>query len=1234
MAKDPTDRPRPPEDLVEDPGETYDPRDRSSEAVEAEGASPSWDVPTEFHGISSTAVVKADRDEAAGPRFRFRRVVGRGGMGEVWEATQISLGRPVAVKRILSSRKSDDKIDEARREFRLEAVITAALEHPNIVPVHDLVQDASGEPLIAMKMVGGENWARQCDADFDSLPVADYLAKHLPVLVDVGHAVAFAHSRGIVHRDVKLSQVMLGEYGEVLLMDWGLAIRLDDVEPEGGMVASTRERDGRIRDDALDASVVEDLDLPTRNTARSPMGTPALMAPEQTRPTADGVGTWTDVYLLGGCLYRLLTGSYPHRAESGRDAFKLAAAGVIETPSDRNPDREIPEELEILCLEALSPLPGGRPSSAMAFVGRLQDFLSGAGRRRESETLTHEVAEILETGAGSYSFFNDCLTQLDRAVSLWGANPVVPGLRDLAHSGCSKLALGGGDLALARLQAEQIGEEGARSALLGEVDAAEHERRRRETQRKWALAAAAALLVVVVVGSLGFSRRLAAERDLAVAARDDAERQKAITFESLEGTSSLVNYMLGSLRERLDLERDKDREVARAVGEGVFDYYRRVDTSEFSSELALEHADQLSQVGGQFSDLGLVEESIELLEKGLGLQGRFLTQDDSALAPTLVRLGESYERLEMWDEAIAVLDRVEEISDSNPATDPLIVARGLRRRGLVLTGMAEYEAAEAAFRAAYEMTVAEAGEDDPRIVSSARALGDLLFEVGRYDEARGYLEAALLLAESYPGERRIELIETNMAVAALDDQMGEHERAIELYQRAIDIASEEFGPDDRMVGMSLFGLGNVYEHMDDYVRADAVMKRGLKVFEAYYPPNHHEIGLGIVNYAGIQIHLKDYEGAVRSYQRVLEIFAAAYGPFHKHTAVAHGELATAYRRWGKLELSREQYLEAVKSLEGGVGLEGFGAGVLFNNLAGVEGDMGRYDDADEHYRRSLEILTKIVGEEHNGVLQIRMNHAAMLSDRGSPNEALAIIENVVEIRRRTVGPEHPEFAKALSPAADELVILGRLEEAEALYREVLRIRQTSYGQAHRLTSATVSNLASLLSDQDRHDEAIALKTASLEGYRSDFGDDDGRTGMANNSLGRSLDAAGRTEEALRQFEVALAICNRAYGAEHPETLTVMGNLGSVLVELGRLGEAGPYLVVAYEKRKALGGGADAKVGRSAMALARLRSAEGDREAATVLMNEALGIFEAVLGPESGEAVACREERDELMPPPA
>ncbi|MDX2177177.1 MAG: serine/threonine-protein kinase [Candidatus Sumerlaeia bacterium] len=516
-----------------------------------------WAVPSaagEFAALAPT--------EAAAPMYRLKRIVGRGGMGEVWEAEQVSLRRSVAVKR--AQLPAGSGADDPRlAEFQREALISARLEHPNIVPVHDLGKDEAGRPLLAMKLVEGRGWDRALREEFGSLSASEFLAKHLPILIDVAQAVAFAHDRGVLHRDLKPSQVMLGAYGEVMLMDWGLAMYVGDA-PDPDLARS----------------------LPTRATASSPSGTPALMAPEQTDRDTSRTGTWTDVYLLGGTLYYLLTGTFPHDAPTAAIAMAKARSGVVAPPRGRAPQRDVPADLEALCMESLLPDPAARLASAKEFASRLGDHLSGATRRRESQSLGRVVAEAPLESSRGYRAFVEAQSQLARARALWFDNPELDQLEERVAVAYAEAALSRRDLVLANEQAERLPPGAARSALARRVDAAIAAARRRELQRRASIAAVLVLAVVstaLAVWSDGLRRDAerararadeqfqAAEAARAAASRerDAADAARLRAQDSRDRAEGLINFMLSDLRTglaevgRIDL---LESVAARAVG--------------------------------------------------------------------------------------------------------------------------------------------------------------------------------------------------------------------------------------------------------------------------------------------------------------------------------------------------------------------------------------------------------------------------------------------------------------------------------------------------------------------------------------------------------------------------------------------------------------------------------------------------------------------------------------------
>ena len=149
--------------------------------------------------------------------YQLDEIIGEGGMGVIYAARQTSLGRTIALKRMRVRRRSD----QANRHFLGEAAITGRLDHPNIVPIHDLGVDQEGVPFYAMKLISGHTWAeriRQLSLD-----------ENLDILLRVSDAIAYAHANGVVHRDIKPDNVMLGEFGVVLVTDWGLAAMIDEL---------------------------------------------------------------------------------------------------------------------------------------------------------------------------------------------------------------------------------------------------------------------------------------------------------------------------------------------------------------------------------------------------------------------------------------------------------------------------------------------------------------------------------------------------------------------------------------------------------------------------------------------------------------------------------------------------------------------------------------------------------------------------------------------------------------------------------------------------------------------------------------------------------------------------------------------------------------------------------------------------------------------------------------------
>ncbi|MBI5155510.1 protein kinase, partial [Candidatus Poribacteria bacterium] len=559
--------------------------------------------------------------------YLLRRRLGTGGFGEVWEAIQESLGRVIAVKRIrqdLWEQAADNEWRDRHLEvlFRQEALTTANLDHPNILPIHELELDEMGRPLLAMKLVRGERWKSLIAQDFLSVETADFLAKHLPILIHVAQAVAYAHSKGIVHRDIKPSQVMVGEFGEVYLMDWGLAVVHDKK-----LVAHT------IPNAPLAA-------LPALESAMSPAGTPAFMAPEQTQETAAGIGPWTDVYLLGGTLYYLLTGFPPHWGSTEEKIFQRAVNGEVPAPAARNPARMIPQELATLAMTAMEQDYRKRHITARDFISTLQDSISGSSHRRMSVALTQRVEARLPGIEGRYDEYNELNSLLSDARAQWAANPQLAALQSQVSGDYARAALRNEDLLLARLQSERLPSGPGRESLLEEI-------RLREAEKLRAV-----------------ERLETAHRHLR---KQHQRAEELLNF--------LVHDLAGKLQPigRLDL--------LDAVGERVLAFFDSIEPEEMEPATRLHRAEALCLLGDVRQTKGELEGALESFREALalGLELARATPDDAAIGGTLAkcraRIGAVHRSRGEMDEALREFHQQKALLESLVERDPAVRER-------------------------------------------------------------------------------------------------------------------------------------------------------------------------------------------------------------------------------------------------------------------------------------------------------------------------------------------------------------------------------------------------------------------------------------------------------------------------------------------------------------------------------------------------------------------------------
>jgi WD40 repeat protein/serine/threonine protein kinase len=299
--------------------------------------------------------------EGALTHFRIERLLGRGGMGEVYLATDTTLQRPVAIKFLGPSVATDPRV---RARFARESLITARLQHPSIVSLYEIGASPTGDPFYVMRLVPGTSLA---DAIKKATTVSGRLAL-LPHLLATADALAYAHGQGIVHRDLKPANVLTGEFGETVVVDWGLAKDLrrgqgqdGDREPPDQPAFSDDQPNGTTNDN-FDATRVGAV-----------IGTPAYMSPEQAvgKPADER----SDVYAIGAILYELLAQRPPYQGASGEATVQRVRSGPPRPLSELAPDA--PADLCAIAQKAMARDPGDRYPSAQGLADELRRFQTG-----------------------------------------------------------------------------------------------------------------------------------------------------------------------------------------------------------------------------------------------------------------------------------------------------------------------------------------------------------------------------------------------------------------------------------------------------------------------------------------------------------------------------------------------------------------------------------------------------------------------------------------------------------------------------------------------------------------------------------------------------------------------------------------------------------------------------------------------------------------------------------------
>jgi len=320
-------------------------------------------------------------------RYTPHKKLNQGGMKAIWEVDDHRTARKVAMALIQDSRiASADDIDS----FLYEARLTANLQHPNIIPIYDIAVDENGNPYFTMKALKGETLGEIIKKLRDGNQ--DYLERYsrtrlLNIFLKVCNAIDYAHAKGVIHLDLKPSNVIVGDFGDVHVLDWGLSTLITHLEEYDGEPVSWHSLDDVALENGQSLTRYLESTAQRRHTIG---GTPGYMSPEQAQGSPADIDFQTDVYMLGSMLYEILTHQCPIVADSVKQVLQKTVRGDVPPPTQRSPDLRIPPALAAIVMKAMNTDPQDRYPNVAALIRDIHHYQEGFATIAENPTfLTH-----------------------------------------------------------------------------------------------------------------------------------------------------------------------------------------------------------------------------------------------------------------------------------------------------------------------------------------------------------------------------------------------------------------------------------------------------------------------------------------------------------------------------------------------------------------------------------------------------------------------------------------------------------------------------------------------------------------------------------------------------------------------------------------------------------------------------------------------------------------------------
>lgn len=1115
-------------ELAEDPGlvDQLEALARS-EAERAETAPPS--IHTSLFQVRRSAEPEPEAAAGCAPGdvlggHELVRLIGAGGMGQVWLARDTSLKRDVALKVIRPDRVSDRALEFFAREARA----SGRVDHPGVVRVLSNGEDR-GISWIAMEYVHG-SWTLREFLDETSrgedVPEG-YYRDVATFLARVADALEAAHTRGVIHRDLKPQNVLIAPDDEPKVTDFGLA---------------------RITDESL-LSQTGDF-----------AGTYAYMSPEQVAARRIGLDHRTDVFSLGVVMYEMLALRRPFEGDT---AAQVGHQIVQKDPPElRSLRSRIPRDLEVICGKCLEK-DRDRRYATMA------DLAADLRRHLASEP-------ILARPPGTL-----------RKLELWARrNPTktVAGAVAVAAVGViGWFAVENGRLAEARAEQARIAE-----ASLLHAEAAEVAERERAEQLERVTEFQGNQLSAIDPQAMGLSLRDGLRsrlEGLFDGQEGGAERVAAALseYDQMVAGADFTGLALDSLREQvleptlqaIDQELMDVPLVRAQLLQSIAVTAKELGLLEFANtpqrtalelrreELGDGHRltlESISSLGVLLEDRGEFDEADSYLREALAGRQQALGGEDVDTLASFASLGSLRRQQGLLDEAEEYLTGALEgyrrvAGNLDPST-----LLSISHLGTLYLDQSRYEEAEPLLREAVEGNRQVLGVDCRETLDSIGNLGGLLFITGRRDEAEPLLRECLSGNRSLHGDQHPSTTTSINNLASFLGSQGKYEEAESLFIECLDAASSVRGRTHPEVLAILGNLGRVLEGQGKYDEAEPVVREAFEGQLKKLGDGHPGTLSDMNSLARLIFQQGRYDEAEGLMQEALEISRREHGPDHATTFNATSNLAAYYQSRGRLIEAEDLQREVLEAAHRKLGEDNPETHLFMNNLSATLLRQGRWAEAEALQREVLEAHRRLVGDEDPRTLVYLVNLGLSVSKQGEFGEAESLCREALNGSRRVHGSDHLTTLTIQEILAGMLAAQGKLSEAEALIREALALNGRTAGNDHPLTLTCLNGLGGVLRMAGKLEEAEALCRETLEACRRALGDDDPSTLTAVFNLSATLAAQQNRVEAETLYRELLSAHRRLFGDDYQETPKAVQGLADLLRDAGELAERKAFLV--------------------------------------------------------------------------